>query len=86
MISKGALIQMIANEVGVHSMQNGGSGVSQFVKIEECPETVRHACVMGGISYLPKQIYGFGTDYGVVQVPYYFCNTCGKLFIYSEFM
>lgn len=86
MISKNMIIQAIANDVGVNSMQRGGVGVSQIVKIDECPDSVRHACMMGGISWLPKNIYSVQTEYGVLQIPYYFCLTCGKLFIYNDFI
>jgi len=89
MVSKFMVIQTIANEVGVKSMQRGASGVSQTVKIEETPASLRHACTMGGISYLPKNMYtcdlsgGYGQP---VSIPYYFCSVCGKFFIYNDFM
>lgn len=86
MIMKSLVIQNLANEVGLHSANTGGSAVTQIVKIEECPDTMRHACVYRGISRLPKSIYNVQTDCGILSIPYYFCNTCGKLYIYNDFM
>lgn len=87
MISKNMIIQTMANNVGINSMQNGGSGVSQIIKISECPDSIRHACCMAGITWLPKMNYTVCLDgYGQFVVPYYFCNKCGKLFIYNDFI
>ena len=86
MVTKGQVLQCLQNELSVFSVNNGGVAVSTMVKIDESPEVLRHACVNGGISHLQRQIYSCQTPVGVVQVPYFFCGICGKLFVYNDFM
>lgn len=61
-----------------------GVMVSSVVKIEDCPNTLRHSCFLTGVTFLPQYIWQVPTDTGFVNVPYYFCSKCGKLFVYNH--
>ena len=55
--------------------------VSEMVKIEDFPDALRHSCFETGVAYLPKYIWRVPIEYGFVEVPYYFCSRCGKLYV-----
>lgn len=53
-------------------------------KIEEIPQELRHSCLQTGVTKLPLQYYNI-IEAGI-QIPYYFCNYCGTLYIFKDFM
>ena len=59
--------------------QNTGVYVSNIIKIEDEPDTLRHCCIQSGISNLPKNnFFVYGTD---ISTTFYFCKTCGNLYL-----
>lgn len=64
--------------------QNTGMMVSEMVKLEDCPSTLRHSCFNTGVAFLPQYIWQVPTEYGYTEVPYYFCPQCGKLYAYKH--
>lgn len=57
--------------------------ISKEEKIEETPQVLRHACADCGVSYL--QMLTFNIPEAGVQIPFYFCTACGKLYYYKDF-
>lgn len=57
--------------------------ISREEKLEETPQLLRHACADCGISYL--QMLTFNIPEAGIQIPFYFCTSCGKLFYYKDF-
>lgn len=57
--------------------------ISREEKLEETPQLLRHACADCGISYL--QMLTFNIPEAGVQIPFYFCTACGKLYYYKDF-
>ena len=64
--------------------QKTGVTVTSMVKIEDCLNSFRHSCFLTGVTFLPQYIWQVPTEYGAVDVPYYFCPQCGKLFVYNH--
>ena len=58
-----------------------GISISKVDMIEEEPEQLRHACEPIGVSALGCNIFPVIQPYGTVQVKYWCCTACGKLFI-----
>ena len=61
-----------------------GRVVVEQQKIEDTPDFLRHACAEAKISRLQRlsfPVYEMG-----IEVPFYFCLACGKLFYPSNFM
>lgn len=81
-LSKGAIYQMVQD----YCYSQTGVAVSKLEKIEECPSSVRHACLNGGIQFLPQYYLTIPSANGNIVVYYYFCQCCGKLFVYDEFI
>ena len=61
-----------------------GCYITKEYKIEETPNMVRHCCVQSGISQLPK--YEYPVPALGVTIPYYFCKSCGTLFLCDEML
>lgn len=61
-----------------------GCCIMKETKIDEAPNLLRHCCYQCGISQLPKNEFPIPAI--GVSIPYYFCKTCGSLYIYDEFM
>ena len=58
--------------------------INAEVKIDETPDVLRHACAGAGVSKLSMchfYVYATGLD-----VPFYFCMSCGKLFYPRDIM
>lgn len=65
------------------NLMASGCMVTKTETIEEAPQCLRHACAEAGISFLPQQVILVPQEYGnPIQFPYYYCNNCGKLFVY----
>lgn len=54
---------------------------TNVVKIQETREYIRHSCPATGIVLLPMEIAQIESDYGIIEVPYYMCQICGKLYV-----
>lgn len=73
-------LDMLRNYV----MQTNGCYIQKEKKIEEAPQDIRHACVTVGVTKLPIQYFSI-PEVGL-NIPFYFCNKCGTLYIYRDFM
>lgn len=62
-----------------------GVAVTKTEKVEECPTSIRHACLNGGIRFLPQYYLTLPSVSGNITVYFYFCTLCGKLFIFNDF-
>ena len=63
---------------------NTGMPITVEVKIDETPDLLRHACASSGVSKLTMchfYVYDIGLD-----IPFYFCMSCGKLFYPRDIM
>ena len=61
-----------------------GVAVSSVVKLEDNPTSLRHSCFFTGVTFLPYNLWAVPTETGTINVPYYFCPKCGKLFVYNH--
>lgn len=57
--------------------------VQQEEKIGEQPSLLRHACA--GLGVVGLAPYYYTLPQTNVQVPFYFCTVCGKLYLPQEF-
>lgn len=64
--------------------QSTGVNVSSVIKIEDAVPQLRHSCLYTGVCFLPQYVWQVPTDTSVINIPYYFCTKCGKLFIYNN--
>lgn len=64
-------------------LANTGMYVQKEEKIDELPNLLRHACA--GVGVVGLAAYYFTIPETTVQVPFYFCNACGKLYLPKEF-
>ena len=62
-------------------VMSSGVNVSKVNMIEEEPEQLRHACEPVGISSLCCNYFPVVQPYNTIQVKYWCCTACGKLFI-----
>ena len=62
---------------------NGRVPISKEEKLEETPQLLRHACAECGVSQL--QMLTFNIPEAGIQIPFYFCTACGKLFYWKDF-
>ena len=58
--------------------------ISAEVKLEEMPQLLKHACYQCGVSRLPMNTYSV-QEFGI-NIPFYFCKGCGKLYYIKDFM
>lgn len=65
-------------------MNSSGIQITSEERIDETPSLLRHACAASRISMLP--ICYFNVPETGVQIPFYFCMSCGKLFYMKDFM
>lgn len=78
--SKTQIIDAMRNYI----QQCSGTAVSGEDKVEEFPDSLRHACAPCGVSFLQK--CEFPVPEMGFAVPFYFCTACGKLFYAKDFM
>lgn len=59
---------------------SGGIIPRELIKLEDFPQTLRHACAYTKeiITYLP--LYYFNIPEIGTQIPFYFCKACGRLY------
>ena len=77
--------QEVYNAIAYQVQNSTGVCVSNIIKLDDTPSQIRHCCVGGGISILSAYTFNVPSPFGVVSVPYYFCSTCGNLYIFSNF-
>ena len=59
--------------------------VTKTIKIDEAPETLRHCCPAGGITFLPRHSMKAPYRGMMVDVYYYYCTICGSVYICNNF-
>lgn len=74
----------IIEAIQIYCFQMTNSQVSSVVRLEDFENTLRHSCVYTGVTFLPQYIWKVPSEYGVVEVPYFFCPLCGKLYVYNH--
>lgn len=79
-LTKAQIIEYVKNEV----YATYGVYPETVIYIEEVPEIIRHSCVNTGITTLPRRMTCINTQDGVLDVPYFVCPVCGKLYVYRE--
>lgn len=67
--------------IQTHCCQQTGVPVSIMEKIDEFPDKLRHSCLNTGVTELQQYTWNVQSEYGVIDVPFYFCKACGKLFV-----
>lgn len=78
--SKQQIIQGLRDYV----VNNTQVPINMEVKIDEAPDLLRHACSYAGVSKLSVNHF-YVPEMGI-DIPFYFCMACGKLFYYRDFM
>lgn len=80
-IPKYRMLELISQYVQI----NTGMAVQCVEKIHEAPDMIRHSCVPMGITTLQRYIFTAQSGWDTLQIPFYFCPQCGKLFIYQDY-
>ena len=81
-LSRGQIIDNLSGYV----YSQCGIYVSRVEKIDEIPQALRHSCVATGISYLQQLFYSYPSPSGMVTLPFFFCNKCGKLYYCPDYI
>ena len=72
-----------SSDIEAYIMQDSytryGVPVLSIKKLDETANSLRHACMLTGISYLPLV-----STMGVYMFRYFFCPSCGKLYYYKD--
>lgn len=76
----------VVNYVSQYCQANTGVAVNKVQKIDDAPSSLRHSCVATGIALLPRCCLQLTAPSGVLQVYFYFCAKCGKLYIVDDYM
>lgn len=71
--------------ITAYVQQQTGVAVTKLQKITETPEVFRHSCVQTGITTVQRCIYTVQSMGMPVTIPFYFCPSCGKLYVFSDF-
>lgn len=74
----------IYQAIELYCYQSTGVAVTSVVKIEDNPTQLRHSCFATGVTNLPQYSWQVPSEFGAINVPYYFCSKCGKLFVYKH--
>ena len=61
-----------------------GVMVTSMVKIDDTVDSLRHSCFYTGVVNLQKNNWQVPSEFGFINVPFYFCDKCGKLFVYNH--
>lgn len=76
--------QDVINQIQIN-LQQMGCMVSQVVSVDrdEMNNQWRHACIQGGITFLPIKYIAVPDEMSgmTIQFPFYYCSLCGKLFV-----
>lgn len=62
------------------------TSVTKIVMLSDCQPSIRHSCFHSGITSLNIMQFTVQHPDYVLQVPFYFCNLCGTLFICGEYL
>lgn len=55
--------------------------VTEVVHIDRMPYTLKHSCPQTGISILPQRIAQVNIGCTILEIPYFMCGICGKLYV-----
>lgn len=80
-IPKYRMVELLSQYV----QMNTGMAVQCVEKIHEAPDTIRHSCVPMGITTLQRYVFTAQSGWDTLQIPFYFCPQCGKLFMYQDY-
>lgn len=80
------------NELANYLCANTGKAVTQIREVLSdgiqntfgLPTLMRHCCAECGITQLPLNTYVVA--YTNIQIPYYYCKGCGRLYVLHDFM
>jgi len=80
---------MVTRQQVVSEIQNGlqmrRMPVTRVVTIDEVLPSIKHACVNTGVTCLQQNTFNVPLDGGgMIPFPYYYCNQCGTLYVYSR--
>lgn len=81
-LTKGQVIDNLSTYV----FNQTGVLVSKVEKIEEMPQTLRHSCVATGVVTLGQFIFTYPSPQGYINLPFFFCNKCGKLYYCPDYL
>jgi hypothetical protein len=62
--------------LGFYVQRQTNIAVSKIEKIEEQPQTVRHACLKNGVCFLPLNQIQLNIRDRALYLTYYFCTAC----------
>lgn len=80
-LPKYRILEMLSQYV----QANTGMAVQCVEKIHEAPDMIRHSCVPMGITTLQRYVFTAQSGWDMLQIPFYFCPQCGKLFVYQDY-
>lgn len=61
-----------------------GINPTEAVFLLEPKDFVKHSCMGTGIAVLSRERVDIPTEEGMVSADFFFCRTCGKLYIYKD--
>lgn len=60
--------------------------ITKEEKIEDTPQRLRHCCAESKSKIVMLDMLMFSVPETGMNIPFYFCRDCGKLFYYKDFM
>lgn len=81
-LSKGQILDNMCTFI----YANTGVAVTKREKIDEIPQTLRHACTQKGVCHLEPFSFQYPTEMGMVSVPFFFCSSCGKMYYCTDYL
>lgn len=81
-VTKSEVVSIIQGNV----MQSTGISPQRVIKIQDAPDTLRHACVQCGIVHLPKYSMSIPAQQGMLTPSFYFCSSCCSLYVVDDYM
>lgn len=75
---------MVLSELRTYVSSSTNTCISKEERLEETPNTLRHACAYNKVSFLP--IMYFNLPAFNFSTPYFYCSCCGKLYYPKDFL
>ena len=75
----------VYDAISLQVFNTTGIRVLNVIKLDEYKNAIKHCCLKRGISLLHINYFSFFDGSMTIQVPYFFCNTCCTLYVYSKF-